>query len=65
MPCGKPEWHGVAFPVTAGEIPASIREAAVAMAGREAELWYHHSDDGGEWWLLDASGELLEAFWLK
>jgi hypothetical protein len=65
--------------VHAPEVPASVRQAVLAMAqpgdqlwrcprlsaprGRWALLGVGPRDVVIEWWLLDAQGELIEAFW--
>ena len=65
--------------VHAPEVPASVRQAVLAIAQPGDQLWRCPSRSAPrgalgilgvgrrdvviEWWLLDAKGELLEAFW--
>ena len=65
--------------VHAPEVPASVRQAVLAIAQPGDQLWRcpRRSAPRGplgilgmgprgvviEWWLLDAGGDLIEAFW--
>ena len=61
------------------EVPASVRQAALALMGPGDALWrcprlgaprgplsllgLGHKDVVIEWWLVDAQGELVDVFW--
>ncbi len=60
---GHPEWDGQAFALNDPRIPSGIALAANAIASVGDTLHYAHTKHGGEWWLLDAEGELIESFW--
>lgn len=68
-----------AVDVHAPEVPASVRQAVLAIAQPGDQLWRCPSRSAPrgalgilgvgrrgvviEWWLLDAKGDLIEAFW--
>lgn len=62
---GQPNWDGMRFGFDDPRIPESIRQRVAAMAQPFWELYFTDTDMGGEWWLLDDTGELVEAFWLE
>lgn len=62
---GQPEWDGQRFAFDDPRIPEGIRERVLEMAGPGWELYFTDTRQGGEWWLLDDTGELAEAFWLE
>jgi len=62
---GLPEWDGQAFDLDDQRIPAEIREAASNLASPADKLYFVETAAGGEWWLIDATGELIESFWLE
>jgi len=62
---GRPEWDGQQFALNDPRIPASIRVAPGRIASVGDMLWFCHTKDGGEWWLMDAFGDLIESFWLE
>ncbi len=63
--CGDPSWHGCSFSIDDPRIPEPIRESARKYVVEGGELWFHDTTLGGEWWLLDDAGNLIEAFWLE
>lgn len=62
---GLPAWDGLSFDFNDPRIPAPIRQRVAAVARAGWELYFADTDAGGEWWLLDNTGELAEAFWLE
>lgn len=62
---GRPEWDGQAFDLSDPRIPPSIARAVRKMASAGDTLYFADTDAGGEWWLIDEAGELLESFWLE
>lgn len=62
---GDPSWDGHAFDLDDVRIPVPIRTKVQEMATPGCTLYFADTDEGGEWWLLDADGELVEAFWLE
>jgi hypothetical protein len=60
--CGQPEWDGQAFALDDPRIPPGIRLALAKIADTGDTVFFSDNDQGGEWWLLDANGELIEAF---
>lgn len=62
---GQPEWDGQQFDFDDPRIPLPIRQEVEKMARAGDELYFADTDEGGEWWLLDDEGELIEAFWLS
>lgn len=65
LPSGRPEWDGQAFDLNDPRVPPGIAQAARQRASPDDTLHYAHTREGGEWWLLDGDGELVEAFWLE
>ncbi len=45
-------------------VPAAIRDTVARIAQADDTLHRVQTDRGIEWWLLDADGELVEAFYL-
>jgi len=64
-PCGDPAWDGMRFGFDDPRIPEPIRQSVGQVAQMGDMLFFAATPEGGEWWLLDADGELVEAFWLK
>jgi len=62
---GQPEWDGQQFALDDPRIPLSIRQQLASIAGPGDALYFAETAQGGEWWLLDDEGELIEAFWLS
>lgn len=62
---GRPEWDGQSFDFLDPRVPEDIRRRVQATARPDWELYFNDTDEGGEWWLLDSDGELVEAFWLE
>lgn len=62
---GEPEWDGQAFAFDDPRVPPGVREAVAELASPGDTLYFADSDEGGEWWLLDAEGGLIESFWLE
>jgi len=62
---GQPEWDGQQFALDDPRIPLPIRQDVAKIARAGNELYFSDTDKGGEWWLLDDEGELIEAFWLS
>lgn len=62
---GQPEWDGQQFALNDPRIPESIRVAVGRIAAEGDALWFSDTKKGGEWWLIDAFGDLIEAFWLE
>ena len=53
------------IPLSHPLVPQAVRDAIAAYRLDDCTL---HRVDGGEtieWWLFDADGELIEAFWLE
>ena len=65
MRSGQPAWNGQSFALDDPRIPESIRQSAAALAQSGSTLCFADTETGGEWWLLDDTGELVEAFWLE
>ncbi|SMB22490.1 protein of unknown function [Sterolibacterium denitrificans] len=62
--CGDPAWYGLDFAIDDARIPESIR-ASIAHDYRPGyTLYFANTDEGGEWWLLDEAGDIVEAYWL-
>jgi len=61
---GLPEWDGQQFALNDPRIPEGIRAAANRMVSEGDTFWFNDTREGGEWWLMDDSGELIESFWL-
>jgi hypothetical protein len=61
---GLPEWDGQQFAFDDPRIPLPIRQSVTSLAQAGDRLYFAETDTGGEWWLLDDEGELIEAFWL-
>lgn len=61
---GLPEWDGQQFAVDDPRIPLPIRQQIAHRAEPGWELYFADTAHGGEWWLLDADGGLIESFWL-
>ena len=53
------------IPLSHPLVPQAIRDASAARSLEECAL--HRVSDGEtiEWWVFDADGELVEAFWLE
>jgi len=47
------------------ELPAAILEQVKPIYQPGDTLNRMITDEGEEWWLIDADGELIEAFWLE
>jgi len=62
---GLPAWDGLRFEFNDPRVPESIRQSVAVMAQADWELYFSDTDTGGEWWLLDDMGDLVEAFWLE
>jgi hypothetical protein len=62
--CGEPEWHGLEFDIDDLCIPEPIRELVARNHQPGYSLYFHDTELGGEWWLLDADN-LVDAYWLK
>lgn len=62
---GQPAWDGQSFALYDPRIPAPIRQRVAAVARAGWELYFADTKAGGEWWLLDEAGELVETFWLE
>jgi hypothetical protein len=62
---GQPEWDGQRFALDDPRIPEGIRAAASKMAEPFDSLWFTDTREGGEWYLMDDAGELIEVFWLE
>jgi hypothetical protein len=62
---GEPEWDGECFAFDDPRIPEEIRTRVSETAGPGWELYFADTRQGGEWWLLDDAGELMEAFWVE
>jgi hypothetical protein len=62
---GQPEWDWEQFPLDDPRIPEGILERIRAMAGPGWAVCFTDTPQGGEWWLIDRDGELIEAFWLE
>lgn len=62
---GHPAWDGLCFNVHDPKIPEPIRQSAAALAQPGWTLCFADTETGGEWWLFDNCGELVEAFWLE
>ncbi|MBK8891158.1 MAG: hypothetical protein IPN75_12710 [Dechloromonas sp.] len=65
MRSGLPAWDGLRFEFDDPRVPESIQQRVVAMAQPDWELCFADTKEGGEWWLFDDTGELIEAFWLE
>jgi hypothetical protein len=63
-PSGLPEWDGLAFALDDPRVPKSIAVRARSDFGEGYPLFYAHTPEGGEWWLMDGEN-LLEAYWLE
>ena len=61
--CGDPSRDGQRFAFDDPRVPPGIRDAVQFMAQPDWELYFADTDNGGEWWLIDDRGELVEAFW--
>lgn len=64
---GDPAWDGQEFDLDDPRIPPEIRAQAPTYAGFNI-FWSFHfcdTDTGGEWWLFDDAGQLVDAIWLK
>jgi hypothetical protein len=64
IPCGDPEWNGLAFDIDDPRIPEAIRAAASSMYQLGMAMYFHATTQGGEWWLMDGDN-IVEAFWLE
>jgi hypothetical protein len=62
---GLPAWDGLRFEFDDPRVPESIRQSVATMAQADWELYFADTREGGEWWLLDDTGKLIEAFWLE
>lgn len=62
---GLPEWDGQPFVLDDPRIPLAIRQSVASRAAADDTLFFADTETGGEWWLIDASGELRESFWLE
>ena len=62
---GLPEWDSQPFAIDDPRIPLAIRQSVVSLAAADDTLFFADTDSGGEWWLIDANGELRECFWLE
>lgn len=62
--CGLPEWNGQQFAIDDPRIPLPIRQQVARLAEPGWTLHFADTAQGGEWWLLDDAGELIESFWL-
>jgi len=62
---GLPEWDGQQFAMDDPRIPLPIRQSVDNLAEANDTLYFADTDNGGEWWLIDADGELRESFWLE
>ena len=61
---GLPEWDGRQFAHDDPSVPLPIRQQVAALAEPDGKLYFADTPQGGEWWLLDAEGGLIESFWL-
>ena len=64
IPCGDPEWNGLAFDIDDPRIPEAILAAASSMYQLGMAMYFHATTQGGEWWLMDGDN-IVEAFWLE
>lgn len=55
----------VPIPVDHTLVPEAIRQAVWEIRQLGDNLHRVVTDDGVEWWLLDAEGELIEVFWIE
>lgn len=62
---GRPEWDGQQFACDDPRIPLAIRQSVAQMAQADDRLYFADTKEGGEWWLLDGKGGLIESFWLE
>lgn len=60
---GNPEWDGQQFAFDDPRIPEGIRASTSKVATATDSLWFSDTKQGGEWWLMDAFGEVIEVFW--
>ncbi len=63
-PSGLPEWDGQAFALNDPRVPPRIAARVRAEFGEHYPLFYAHTPQGGEWWLMDGDN-LLESYWLE
>ncbi len=64
--CPLKEWpEDMTVPLDHPDLPEGIRQAVLAIWHPGDLLHQTSTDQGIEWWLLDESGELIEAFWLE
>jgi len=61
---GLPEWDGQQFAFDDPRIPLPIRQSVISKAQAGDTLYFADTETGGEWWLMNNAGELIEAFWL-
>lgn len=64
VPSGLPEWDGLAFSLDDPRVPEGIAARVRADFGEGCPLFYTHTPQGDEWWLMDGD-TLLEAYWLE
>ncbi len=62
---GLPEWDGQRFELDDPRIPENIRKSVAKVASSLDSLYFCDTARGGEWWLVDDAGELIEVFWSK
>lgn len=61
---GLPEWDGRQFAHDDPRVPLPIRQQVARRIEPGWALYFADTAQGGEWWLLDDAGELIESFWL-
>jgi len=61
---GLPEWDGRQFAHDDPRVPLPIRQQVARRGMPDWALYFADTAQGGEWWLLDDEGELIDAFWL-
>ncbi|MDR2366056.1 MAG: hypothetical protein LBD68_09450 [Zoogloeaceae bacterium] len=65
IPSGDPAWDEQEFAVDDPRIPAPIRASVLRDWQPGDRLYFIDTKEGGEWWLLDERGELIEVYWLE
>lgn len=62
---GDPDWDGREFDLDDPRVPPAIRALIPTYAGFNEfwSLYFCDTDAGGEWWLFDDAGDLVDAIW--